>query len=164
MSDDERRTESEEMATEAPQKRRRVMDPTYEPPLLVPIAEPLADVKLTKRVLRLINKSTAERKVRRGVKEVVKSIRKEKDAASKQRLCVLAGDITPLDVISHIPVLCEEHNIPYIFVRSRTVLGQAARTKRPTSVVMVVLDAGSEHAKTYEKCVKKIKKLMPSYE
>lgn len=164
MSDDERRTESEEMATETPAKRRRVMDPTYEPPLLVPIAEPLADVKLTKRVLRLINKSTAERKVRRGVKEVVKSIRKEKNAAGKQRLCVLAGDITPLDVISHIPVLCEEHNIPYVFVRSRTVLGQAARTKRPTSVVMVVLDADSEHAKTYEKCVKKIKKLMPSYE
>ena len=164
MSDEEVQVETEEVAAEAPAKRRRVMDPTYEPPLLVPIAEPLADVKLTKRVLRLINKSTADRKVRRGVKEVVKSIRKEKDPAHKMRLCVLAGDITPLDVVSHIPVLCEENNVPYIFVRSRTVLGQAARTKRPTSVVLVNLDAGSDHEKAYNHIVKKIKKLMPTYE
>ena len=43
-----------------------------------------------------------------------------------------------MDVISHIPVLCEDHNIPYVFVHSRAELGLAGGTKRPTSVVMVV--------------------------
>jgi len=38
----------------------------------------------------------------------------------------LAADVTPVDVISHIPVLCEESGIPYIFVRSRMELGVAA--------------------------------------
>ena len=42
-----------------------------------------------------------------------------------------------MDVISHIPVLCEDHNVPYIFVTSRAELGAAGNTKRPTSVVMV---------------------------
>jgi H/ACA ribonucleoprotein complex subunit 2 len=42
-----------------------------------------------------------------------------------------------MDVISHIPVLCEDHNIPYIYVKSRAELGEASATKRPTSVVMV---------------------------
>jgi H/ACA ribonucleoprotein complex subunit 2 len=42
-----------------------------------------------------------------------------------------------MDVISHIPVLCEDHNIPYIYVTSRADLGAAGNTKRPTSVVMV---------------------------
>lgn len=42
-----------------------------------------------------------------------------------------------MDVISHIPVLCEDHNIPYLFVTSRAELGAAGSTKRPTSVVMV---------------------------
>ena len=154
----------EEQVEETPQKRRRVMDPTYEPPLLVPIANPLADVKLAKRLLRLIHKTTEEHKVSRGVKEVVKSIRKEKNPEGKQRLCVLAGDITPIDVLAHIPVLCEEHGIPYVFVRSRTVLGQAARTKRPTSVVLINLEAGSSHEKSYKHCVKKIQAMMPSYE
>lgn len=42
-----------------------------------------------------------------------------------------------MDVISHIPVLCEDVNVPYIFVTSRAELGAAGATKRPTSVVMV---------------------------
>jgi H/ACA ribonucleoprotein complex subunit 2 len=42
-----------------------------------------------------------------------------------------------MDVISHIPVLCEDVNVPYIFVNSRAELGAAGSTKRPTSVVMV---------------------------
>jgi H/ACA ribonucleoprotein complex subunit 2 len=42
-----------------------------------------------------------------------------------------------MDVISHIPVLCEDHGIPYVFVTSRAELGASAATKRPTSVVMV---------------------------
>jgi phosphatidylinositol glycan class V len=34
-------------------------------------------------------------------------------------LMVLAGDVEPLDVISHLPVLCEDFSVPYIFVRSK---------------------------------------------
>lgn len=37
----------------------------------------------------------------------------------------------------HFPILCEEHGVPYVFVRSRADLGVAACTKRATSVVML---------------------------
>ena len=47
-----------------------------------------------------------------------------------------------MDVISHIPVLCEDHGIPYIYVTSRAELGMAGQTKRPTSVVMVTAASG----------------------
>lgn len=50
---------------------------------------------------------------------------------------ILSGDIYPLDVISHLPILLEENGIPYIFVPSKQELGAAACTKRPTSVVLV---------------------------
>ena len=52
-----------------------------------------------------------------------------------------------MDVISHIPVLAEDHNIPYIYVTSRAELGIAGMTKRPTSVVMVSRDAGGKKGK-----------------
>ena len=42
-----------------------------------------------------------------------------------------------MDVIAHIPVLCEDHNVPYIYIKSRAQLGEASATKRPTSVVMI---------------------------
>lgn len=107
------------------------------------------------RLFRLCtNPSTAAKAktLKRGVKECVKAIRKSPIAdpsvlslASKNPtnlshgIVVLAADISPMDVISHIPVLCEDHNIPYLYVPSRAELGAAGSTKRPTSVVMLTL-------------------------
>ena len=62
------------------------------------------------------------------MKEVVKSIRKKEKgyvqlkAELISRIMVLAANIAPIDVISHIPVLCEENDIPYIFVSSKVFL------------------------------------------
>jgi hypothetical protein len=41
------------------------------------IATPLAGDKLSKKLLKLVKKSAKEKKVKRGVKEVVKAIRKK---------------------------------------------------------------------------------------
>ena len=59
-----------------------------------------------------------EKKLRRGVKEVIKAIRKKETG-----IVILAGDISPIDVLSHIPIQCENKDIPYIYVRSRMELG-----------------------------------------
>ncbi len=84
--------------------------------------------------------------LKRGVKEVVKSLRKSPAASGVEApsVVVLAADISPMDVISHLPVLCEDHGVPYIFVTSRAELGAASSTKRPTSVVMVSKEAGGK--------------------
>jgi ribosomal protein L7Ae-like RNA K-turn-binding protein len=34
---------------------------------------------------------------------------------------VLAGDISPIDVITHIPIVCEDNKVPYIYVPSKEV-------------------------------------------
>lgn len=51
---------------------------------------------------------------------------------------MLAGDVSPIDVITHLPVLCEESGVPYVFVPSKEALGGAGQTKRPTSVMLVL--------------------------
>merc|ERR1711981_1533414 len=107
---------------------------------LVPFANPLADEKVTKKVLKGVKKAAKNKTLKRGVKEVVKALRKSPQGAGNvvvPGIVILAADISPMDVISHIPVLCEDHNVPYIFVSSRAELGAAGNTKRPTSVVMV---------------------------
>ncbi|KAG8418416.1 hypothetical protein J3459_005921 [Metarhizium acridum] len=109
---------------------------------VVPFAVPLADEKGMKKVYRTIKKAAKNGTLKRGVKEVVKTLRKSPAGGpgntSFPGVVVIAGDISPQDVISHIPVLCEDHNVPFIFVTSRAELGAAAKTKRPTSVVMVM--------------------------
>ena len=41
------------------------------------IAVPLADDKLTKRVLKLTKKAAKKKQIKRGVKEVIKAVRKK---------------------------------------------------------------------------------------
>lgn len=98
--------------------------------------------------------AAAQRTLKRGVKEVVKALRKSQAASGDSGpvgIVVLAADISPMDVISHIPVLCEDHNIPYIYVTSRAELGMAGQTKRPTSVVMISRDVPAKGKKDLDK-------------
>ncbi|OJT03738.1 H/ACA ribonucleoprotein complex subunit 2 [Trametes pubescens] len=112
---------------------------------LSPIAQPLAQKKLLKKLHKTIKKASKQRQVKRGVKEVVKAIRK-----GEKGLLVLAADITPIDIISHLPVMAEDAQIPYVFVPSKEELGHASATKRPTSCVMICPDQKKKKAKNAE--------------
>ncbi|XP_020264443.1 H/ACA ribonucleoprotein complex subunit 2-like protein [Asparagus officinalis] len=99
---------------------------------LAPIAKPLAGKKLSKKSLKLVRKAAESKCLKRGVKEVVKSIRR-----GHKGLCIIAGNISPIDVITHVPILCEEADIPYFYVSSKEELATAGVTKRPTCCVLV---------------------------
>ncbi|XP_004508632.1 H/ACA ribonucleoprotein complex subunit 2-like protein [Cicer arietinum] len=102
---------------------------------LSPIAKPLAGKKLSKKTLKLVRRAAENKCIKRGVKEVVKSIRR-----GQKGVCVIAGNISPIDVIAHVPVLCEEAEIPYVYVLSKEDLATATAgvTKRPTCCVLVM--------------------------
>ncbi|KAB8237366.1 50S ribosomal protein L30e-like protein [Aspergillus alliaceus] len=120
---------------------------------LVPFAQPLVEDKSAKKVLKSVKKAAVNKCLKRGVKEVVKALRKSPVPApnapntTPNGVVVLAADISPMDVISHIPILCEDHGIPYVFVTSRAELGNSAATKRPTSVTMVVPKSAAKSKK-----------------
>lgn len=111
---------------------------------------PLAAKPITKKLFKTIKKASKSRgHVKRGVKEVVKCLRK-----GEKGLVILAGDISPIDILSHIPVLCEDTENPYIFVASKDQLGNASSTKRPTSCVMIVPGGGKKAVEKGETKVK----------
>ncbi|KAJ3201849.1 hypothetical protein HDU67_001015, partial [Dinochytrium kinnereticum] len=118
------------------------------------IAHPLASKKLTKKVLKTVRKASKAKNVKRGVKEVVKGLRK-----GRKGVVIIAGDISPIDVITHVPVLCEEANVPYVYVPSKEDLGSAGSTKRPTSVIMVLEKAGEDYEEAFEEVKGEVKVL-----
>ncbi|KAH3677639.1 hypothetical protein WICMUC_001742 [Wickerhamomyces mucosus] len=130
MAKKEKSSSSSKEETEIDNYERRL-------PAVLPFAKPLAPKKLNKKVLKTVKKASKAKHVKRGVKEVVKALRK-----GEKGLVVIAGDISPPDVISHIPVLCEDSSVPYLFIPSKEDLGSAGATKRPTSVVMIVPGGG----------------------
>lgn len=71
----------------------------------------------------------------------------------------MAADVSPIDVISHIPVQCENKNLPYIYVRSRMELGTAAQTKKPTSVVLLLKPDEKKLQQKFNKIDEKIRKV-----
>lgn len=60
-------------------------------------------------------------KIKRGTNESTKAV--ERGLA---KLVLIAEDVDPPEVVMHLPLLCEERKIPYVYVPSKEKLGQAA--------------------------------------
>merc|ERR1712185_642861 len=107
-------------------------------------------------VLKCVKAAAKEKGIRRGVKEVVKALKK-----GESGLSIIAGDISPVEVIRHVPILCEEKQVAYIYVPSKEDLGLASLTKRPTSIVLV--KHGPDFADDYAECEKLMRQALPTF-
>ena len=96
------------------------------------IATPLATEKLNKKILKAMKKGFKCYSLRRGVKEVNKAMRKD-----EKGIVIIAANTTPLDLISHLPLWCEEKDIPYVFVDSKTDLGDASQSNQGVVACML---------------------------
>lgn len=73
------------------------------------------------------------------------------------RLVIFAGDVNPVDIMVHLPGVCEEKNIPYCYTPSRTDLGAAMGVKRGS--LMVLVREHDDYKDLYEECKGEIKNL-----
>ncbi|XP_015789228.1 H/ACA ribonucleoprotein complex subunit 2-like protein [Tetranychus urticae] len=120
------------------------------------IAKPMASRKMTKKLLKLTKKAAKKKGIVAGLKNVQKQIRR-----GDKGIIVIAGDVTPIDVISHLPVLCEENDIPFAFVPLRYDISAAMGVKRPC--VMVMIRKNEAYDELYESCLTLVKSLpLPS--
>jgi large subunit ribosomal protein L7Ae len=74
--------------------------------------------------------------LRRGTNEVTKLVER-----GQAKLVVIAEDVQPEEVVAHIPLLCEEKGVPYVYVSAKQDLGNSSGLKVPTAAV-AVLDPG----------------------
>jgi len=99
-----------------------------------------------------MKKSQKQKHLRKGVREVQKFIRK-----GERGIVVLAGDTSPIDVITHMPVLCEDNHIPYCYVPSKDELGAACGSRRQTCAVMI--KSHESYKDKYDACSADVKSL-----
>lgn len=71
---------------------------------------------------------------------------------------VFAGDVTPVEIMCHLPAVCEEKNIPYIYVPFRTDISTAIGIRRPA--LMVLIKKHDDYAELYEECEAKMNELL----
>eukprot|EP01070_Trichotokara_eunicae_P003255 Trichotokara_eunicae@DN3239_c0_g1_i3.p1 len=61
----------------------------------------------------------------------------------KAELIVMAADAQPLEILLHLPLVCEDKNVPYVFVRSKVALGRACGVSRAVIACAIIMKEGS---------------------
>ena len=84
------------------------------------------------KALQAIEVSRQSGVIRKGVNETTKAIER-----SNAKLVVIAEDVDPEEIVMHLPPLCEEKRIPFVFVASKKDLGKAAGLLVPTTAIAI---------------------------
>eukprot|EP00658_Telonema_sp_P-2_P005345 TRINITY_DN11_c0_g1_i1.p1 TRINITY_DN11_c0_g1~~TRINITY_DN11_c0_g1_i1.p1 ORF type:complete len:127 (+),score=34.86 TRINITY_DN11_c0_g1_i1:215-595(+) len=104
-----------------------------------PKAFPLADTDMTRKTLELIQQACNYKQLRKGANEATKALNR-----GISEFVVLAADTEPLEILLHLPLLCEDKNVPYLFVPSKQALGRACGVSRPVISCSVTVNEGSQ--------------------
>lgn len=105
--------------------------------------------ELVNRTYEAVEKTRDTGKIKKGTNEVTKQVER-----GQAKLVVMASDVTPEEILVHMPILCQEKNVPYTYVPSRMDLGRSAGLNTGTACLALV-DLG-EAKDLLEKIIKEI--------
>ncbi len=118
-------------------------------PMYVRFETPKEVADRTYQVVELARESG---KVRKGTNEVTKLVER-----GEAQIVIMAEDVAPEEILAHLPLLCEEKGIPYVYVPSKQELGIASGLGKATASCVIV-DAGKAKP-SLEELVGKVKQL-----
>jgi large subunit ribosomal protein L7Ae len=75
--------------------------------------------ELQDKQLQLIEKIKKSGKIKIGSNETTKAVER-----GNAKIIFIAEDVSPPEIVMHLPLLCEEKNIPYSFVPTKKELGE----------------------------------------
>ena len=87
----------------------------------------------------IIEKARKTGKIEKGSNEVTKAI--ERGSA---KIVFYAADVSPKEIVLHLPVLCKEKNIKCFEVDSKQKLGIAAGIPVSTSAIAIIIEGEAE--------------------
>jgi len=87
---------------------------------------------LTDKIYEAIEAASSTGKLRKGVNETTKCIER-----GMAKMVILATDVTPEEVVMHLPVICNEKKVLCVEVPSKLELGKAAGLEVGTSSIAI---------------------------
>ena len=120
-----------------------------------PKAYPLAESELTVSILDLVQQATNYKQLKKGANEATKTLNR-----GITDLIIMAADTEPLEILLHLPLLCEDKNVPYVFVPSKVALGRACGVSRPVVSCSILTNEASQLAPQIQNIKTKIEQLL----
>ena len=71
-------------------------------------------------------------KIKKGTNEVTKTVER-----GEARIVIMATDVEPPEILAHMPALCEERGVPYVYVPAKAELGNAIGLEKPTASIAI---------------------------
>ncbi|KAG6820644.1 hypothetical protein H0H93_013843 [Arthromyces matolae] len=102
-------------------------------------AWPLAEADLTNQILELVQQAGQYKQLKKGANEATKTLNR-----GIAEFIVLTADTEPIEILLHLPLLCEEKNVPYIFLPSKAALGRACNVSRAVIAASVTTGESKE--------------------
>ncbi|EAX87138.1 ribosomal protein L7Ae, putative [Trichomonas vaginalis G3] len=121
---------------------------------LIPIASPVAGHRLTKKIKELISTSCESKNLVYGVKDTKKLLQK-----NEKGLAVFGGNVTPMDVITHLPAMCENKKQPYVFLSTKEEISAAAQRTSAVACVVIREPKDADTKAKYDEIVSEINAL-----
>lgn len=100
---------------------------------LSPKAYPMADDNFSAQIFDLIELAREFNQIKKGANESTKVLKK-----GLVELVIIAADAEPLEIVLHLPLLCEDKNVPYIFVPNKKTLGEACGVQRTVIACSII--------------------------
>jgi len=75
--------------------------------------------------------------LKKGANETTKALNR-----GMADLVILAADTEPLEIILHLPLLCEDKNVPYVYVAKQADLGRACGVSRNIVACTILRNPG----------------------
>ncbi|MEE9594559.1 MAG: 50S ribosomal protein L7Ae [Candidatus Hydrothermarchaeales archaeon] len=80
-------------------------------------------------------------KIGKGTNEITKFVER-----GQAKLVLIATDVEPEEIVAHLPMLCEEKKIPYVYVPSKLELGKACGIEAPAASAGIITPGKSKEA------------------
>ena len=77
--------------------------------------------ELAKKAYEAVRIARETGRIRKGTNETTKAVER-----GQAKLVLIAEDVDPPEIVAHLPKLCDEKKIPFIYVPSKKQLGEAA--------------------------------------
>ena len=74
-------------------------------------------------------------------------------------MVILAADTSPFAILMHLPLLCEDKNVPYVFVPNKLAIGRACGVTRPIIAACIISNENSDLTPMIERIRDKVERL-----
>lgn len=143
--------------------------------LLTSPAWPIADQALTQEILDLVQQASHYRQLKKGANEgrrqaIISSRHSAaltlNPPATKtlnrgiSEIIILAADTAPLAILLHLPLLCEDKNVPYVYVPAKAALGRATGVSRAVIAASITTNEASDLMGQIRALKDKVERLM----